>query len=189
MAIGTSLKILEREGYISRPNDKTSNAHLKALDNLDKLGAALGTRAKTQIEIWTRLTERFADKLQVGWEVNIDDLAGLLDVKKDTLTRTIKKLADANLLEYVPPFRGTEIKVLQRVSSEDVEIDFRALKEKLRRAYEKLDEMEGYVYNLDCRQEYILRYFGDATAAKCGVCDCCLRGLNLSKKTYLTSVD
>jgi len=189
MAIGTSLKILEREGYISRPNEKTSNAYLKISESFDKLTAALGTRAKMQLAVAEKLNGRFADKLAAGWEVNLEDLAGLIDVKKDTLARTIKKLADGGLLEYTPPFRGTEIKILKKVPAADVEIDFRALKNKLERAYEKLDEMEGYVYHLDCRQEYILRYFGEKDAKRCDLCDNCLRGRHLAKKTYLVDVD
>jgi len=49
------------------------------------------------------------------------------------------------------------------------------LKDKANRAYEKLDEMEQYVYQLGCRQQYILRYFGDHATDSCGHCDNCLK--------------
>ena len=73
-------------------------------------------------------------------------------------------------------------------------MDFKALKAKAARAYEKLDEMESYVYHLGCRQEYILRYFGDETAKPCGKCDSCLKanqikargGEDYTKKEYLS---
>ena len=188
MAIGTSLKILEREGYITRPNEKTTNAYLKAKVDLVKISESIPKRAKAQIEVVAKLIERYSKDILAGWEISLENLAGILSVKKDTLSRTIKKLAENNLLEFRPPFRGTEIKVLKRVQAEDLELDFRALKDKLSRAYEKLDEMESYVYCLDCRQEYILKYFGDHHAQKCGLCDSCRRGLNLGKKRYLADV-
>jgi len=187
MAVGTALKILEREGYITRPNEKTTNAWLKAKKELAELSSAVGTRSKVQLNALNKIYEKFHDKISVGFAVNLEDLASIINVKKDSIVRLIKKLVEKDLLEYKPPFRGTEIKLLKRVKTQDVEIDFRELKEKLRRAYEKLDEMEGYAYNLGCRQNYILKYFGDDELADCGRCDSCLKGrTDLKKKTYLS---
>lgn len=189
MAIGTALKILEREGYISRPNEKNSGAFVRAKADFDTLMAALGKRAKTQAEALTKIWDRFADEIKDGWRMNLEDAATMVKTKKDSLIRLFKKLQEKDLVEYEPPFRGTEIRVLKRVSSEEVNLDFRALEEKLRRANEKLDEMENYVYHSGCRQEYILNYFGDHGHARCGKCDMCLKGNtnNWQKREYLSS--
>ena len=115
-------------------------------------------------------------------------MAEILNVKKDAIVRTLKKLVELGAVEYQPPFKGTEIKVLKFVHPDDVEIDFRALKEKSNRAYEKLDEMEGYAHHLGCRQEYILKYFGDENITRCGKCDACVRPpkkQNLERKSFL----
>ena len=186
MAIGTSLKILEREGYISRPNEKTANAWLQAKAGPDKMLEALGKRAKTQIEILTKLIERFSSELQKGWEISLEEIASILKIKRETLLRMIKKLDEQGLLEYRPPFKGTEIKVLKSVDSADLNLDFSALKAKEQRAYEKLDEMESYVYSDLCRQQYILNYFGDHNSKKCGQCDVCLKqGPTVKTVSYL----
>ena len=175
MAVGTALKILEKEGYLSRPNEKNSNAYLKAKIDFEGMVEASGKRAKVQIEVISLLFEKFASEFKKGWEINLEDAAGIIGVKKDSLSRTIKKLVEKDLVEYRPPFRGTEIKILKRVSSEDLNLDFKSLKNKADRAYEKLDEMEQYVYQLGCRQQYILKYFGDLDAKDCGGCDNCLK--------------
>jgi len=175
MAIGTALKILEREGYITRPNEKNSNSYLKAKKDWAAIATSLGKRAKSQVEIVAKLGEKYFNDLKAGWEFNPEEVAVVLKVKKDSLLRAIKKLAEKDLVEYRPPFRGTEIRVLKIVEPEDLRLDFKALKVKAARAYEKLDEMENYVYHLGCRQEYILKYFGDHSAAPCGQCDGCLR--------------
>jgi ATP-dependent DNA helicase RecQ len=186
MAIGTALKILEREGYISRPNEKTTNAWLQAKADFNKMLEALGKRAKTQIEVFTKLMERFSGELQKGWEISLDEIASVLKIKRETLLRMIKKLDEQGLLEYRPPFKGTEIKVLKSVHPADLNLDFSALKDKERRAYEKLDEMESYVYSDLCRQQYILDYFGDHNSAKCGKCDVCLKkGPTVKTVSYL----
>ena len=175
MAIGTSLKILEKEGYISRPNEKTSSSFLKTKKDWTEVISSISTRAKTQIDVVLGLSEKYLDKLNDGWEFNIEEVAVVLGLKKDSILRTIKKLAENDLVEYRPPFRGTEIKLLKMVDVESLQIDFKALKEKASRAYEKLDEMEGYAYSLDCRQNYILKYFGDYNSLDCGKCDSCLK--------------
>ncbi len=194
MAIGTALKILEKEGYISRPNEKTSNSFLKAKKDWGEISASVGKRAKSQLEIVEKLGERYLEELKTGWEFNPEEVSLVLKVKKDSLLRAIKKLAEKDFLEYKPPFRGTEIKLLKIVESEDINLDFKALKAKAARAYEKLNEMENYVYHLGCRQEYILKYFGDLSAKPCGQCDSCLKvnkvkakgGEDYTKKEYLS---
>ena len=110
-----------------------------------------------------------------GWEFNPEEVAIVLQVKKDTLMRTVKKLVEKDLAEYRPPFRGTEIKLLKVVDPADLNLDFKALKSNAERAYDKLDEMENYVFQTGCRQEYILKYFGDLKATPCGHCDGCLK--------------
>ena len=181
MAIGTILKILEKEGYLRRPNEKTSNSFLKAKKDWSEITESLGKRAKSQIEIVQKLGEKYEQELIKGWEFNPEEVAIVLKVKKDSFLRAIKKLAEKEMVEYKPPFRGTEIKILKFIQAEDLNLDFKALKEKANRAYEKLDEMENYVYQLGCRQEYILKYFGDLTAKPCGKCDNCLK-LQKNKK-------
>ena len=182
MAIGTALKILERSGYISRPNEKTSNSFLKTKKPWREVVNSVSRRAKMQLEVVLGLEEKYLDKLTEGWEFNPEEVAVVLGLKKDSILRTIKKLAESDLVEYQPPFRGTEIKLLKILPSEDLEIDFKALKEKASRSYEKLDEMEGYAYTLDCRQNYILKYFGDHNSPDCGKCDSCLKLARQKKK-------
>jgi ATP-dependent DNA helicase RecQ len=146
------------------------------------------------MEIAEKLGERYLSELMTGWDFNPEEVAIVLKVKKDALLRVVKKLAEKDLVEYRPPFRGTEIKILKIVEPGDVNLDYKGLKAKAARAYEKLDEMESYVYQLGCRQEYILKYFGDENARPCGRCDNCLKmnqikargGEDYTKKEYLS---
>jgi len=175
MAIGTALKILEKEGYISRPNEKTANSFLKLKKDWNEILNSISPRAKSQKKVMEKLGEKYLNELNAGWEFNPEEAAVVIKVKKDSLLRVVKKLAEKDYLEYKPPFRGTEIKVLRIVESSDLELDFKALRAKADRAYEKLNEIENYVYTLGCRQEYILKYFGDLKAKSCGQCDSCLK--------------
>ncbi|MGI5826916.1 MAG: RecQ family ATP-dependent DNA helicase [Patescibacteria group bacterium] len=182
MTVGSVLKILEKEGYLSRPNEKTSNGFLKAKVDYDTLLNFISRRAKTQLEVVNALFEKFAAELKSGWDFNLEEAATIIGVKKESLNRTIKKLAEQDLLEYRPPFRGTEVRILKKTRGEDLNLNFKVLKEKAARAYEKLDEMEQYVYQVGCREQYILKYFGVLDAKECGHCDRCLKAArHLSK--------
>ncbi len=180
MAIGTALKILEKEGYLSRPNDKSGQAFLKTKVDFNTLLSSLSARSKVQIEALNKLYDKYKDDLEKGFEFNLDDVAVIINVKRDSVLRLIKNLAEKDLLDYRPPFRGTEIRILKRVAPEDLKLDFKALSDKLKNAEKRLDEMENYAYFSGCRQAYILRYFGEENVKNCGKCDQCLRGLSKS---------
>lgn len=55
----------------------------------------------------------------------------------------------------------------------DLQIDRAAIEEKERGDREKLRAMVEMCYSKTCRQEWILRYFGEEGAAPCGWCDMC----------------
>lgn len=187
MAVGTCLKILEREGFVSRPNEKVGQAFFQLLSDFSTALDSLGTRAKKQIEILTKLNDKYGEEIINGFNFNAEEVAGILDVKKETLIRAIKKLADEGLAKYEPPFRGTEIKILKRVDPSEIEIDFTAMKLKMKKAYEKLDKIEDYIYHFDCRQKFILDYFGDTNAMDCHKCDNCLTGGGYIRKNQAPS--
>jgi len=183
MTIGTALKILEREGYIARSHEKNGNAYLKLTTDFVTALDSLGERAKVQRQILNKLYDYFETELRNGWQINFEEIADTLKIKRESLVRLIRKLAGQGLVEYQPPFRGTEINILKRVDKSEVKIDFMALREKLKRAYQKLDKLEDYIYHFGCRQKYILDYFGDSSAKICGVCDNCLVTGGYKRKT------
>ena len=174
MAIGTALKILEREGYIARSREKSNSAYLKLTSDFETAINSLSPRAKVQHEILNKLHDRFAAELKNGWQFNFGEVADIIDVKKESLIRLTRKLSDKKIVEYNPPFRGTEINILKRVNKNEVKIDFIGLEEKLKNAYNKLDQLENYIYHLNCRQKFILDYFEDGNSKLCGICDNCL---------------
>jgi ATP-dependent DNA helicase RecQ len=182
MAIGTSIKILEKEGYVRRSNEKTGSAYLKFFKDIDEITKTLGTRAKKQIAVLEALGSRYARELKEGFNINIEEVAELIGHKKDSIMRLIRKLASDNHLEYKPPFRGTEIKILKVDDAKNIQVDSKQLKDKLREAYSKLDKMEEYIFDWECRQKFILDYFGEKEAPRCGKCDICLGAKSQTRK-------
>jgi ATP-dependent DNA helicase RecQ len=185
MAVGTAVKILERFGYVGRSREKNGNAFLKLLNEISTITGLIPARAKTQREVWERIYSYYGDKLYNGIDFAIDEFLLAMGGSREQLARVIRKSSDDGFVEYRPPFRGTEIRILNRVPPNLLAIDFSELKKKLSRAYDKLDLMEGYVFAEECRQKYILKYFGDESVTSCGMCDFCVGGEKneIKKKT------
>jgi len=173
MAVGTAIKILEREGLIRRSQEKSANAYLKLLKPANEARKVFGSRSKNSLVILDQLMAKHGLELEAGFNFNLEELAGVLGVKKESLRRVIKKMQDGGCLDYQPPFKGTEIHILKRLDRQHLNIDVAGLKEKLSHAYEKLDQIEDYVFHFGCRQHYILDYFGSQGVLRCGKCDNC----------------
>lgn len=185
MAIGTAIKILEKEGYVSRPNERTTNSFIKLKKDWSQILASISPRAKVQVMVAEKLQQRFAKEIEAGWQFIAEEAAIVLQIKKDVLNRAIKKLAEQELIEFRPPFKGTEIRILKFSDSKNLSLNFRSLELKSERAHNKLKEVESYIYSLACRQRHILNYFGEAEAKICGRCDNCLNPKKREQKEYL----
>ena len=68
--------------------------------------------------------------------------------------------------------RGTRL-LLPDVPAEALDLDWSALEEKERRDRDKLRAILEFAYSKICRQQWILRYFGERDAGQCGACDSC----------------
>ncbi len=189
MAIGTSIKILEQAGYLRRDRERVGQASLRLLVPVTTARETIGARAKMMLEAFDKLCGRYETELLAGLEANLDEVSSLLGVSRDALSRLIKKLVTANVMEYAAPFKGTEIELLKQVEPEDLDIDMKALDRKAAKAYGKLDQMEQYVFTTGCRQGYLLEYFGDDELKRCEKCDTCLKYVPYSTPSGDVSVE
>lgn len=73
--------------------------------------------------------------------------------------------------------KGTRVTDPQR-NFEQLDIDRAALDEKARRDHLKIEAMTRFAYAGSCRQQWILRYFGEQSPTPCGHCDICDAGEN-----------
>ncbi len=68
--------------------------------------------------------------------------------------------------------RGTRV-LDPSIPASELDVDHDNLVEKERRDREKLKAMIDLCYSVDCRQQWILQYFGESDADVCGNCDNC----------------
>ncbi len=111
----------------------------------------------------------------------IRDLAERLNIEggKGNDMAVSASLSVLNRADYIDRFdlpgqrtRGTRI-LRPDVRPHDLKLDWDALAEKERRDRSKLKTMVNLVYGRECRQQALLRYFGETDPERCGNCDIC----------------
>ncbi|MBX6314081.1 MAG: ATP-dependent DNA helicase RecQ, partial [Isosphaeraceae bacterium] len=175
-AVGTALKILEGAGALERFHPRENMAIVRINTDPDEpsLVERLAPQAHTQRLVMTALEGLVGRRLGEPVYFHPDDFATALGLDRAALTRALRHLTAELPLDYIPPFRGNAVRILDRNRRpRDLAIDFAALNKRKEQEYEKLQRMITYARTGRCRRAYILGYFGDPEAARCGRCDNC----------------
>jgi ATP-dependent DNA helicase RecQ len=182
-AVGSILKILDKFGAIEKflPRENMAIVRLNVDPGNDETGPTslddrLSPQAHVQRTVLRGLEGLIRDRLGEPVYFRPDELADALGIERAALSRALRSLSTELPIDYVPPFRGNAIRVLDRQRKpRDLRIDFAALEKRKQHQYAKLERMIQYCRTRDCRRSYILTYFGERRGApRCGDCDNCL---------------
>jgi ATP-dependent DNA helicase RecQ len=179
-SVGTAVKLLESAAAIEKFLPRENMAIIRINAEPDEPGASLAGRLNPQAHVQRIVLlgleglvgRRYAEPVYF----NPDEFARTLGLDRTALTRALRALTSELPVDYVPPFRGNALRVIDRTRQpRSLGIDFTALEKRKRREYDKLERMIKYAQSHRCRRSVILSYFGDAQAAglHCGRCDNC----------------
>ena len=125
--------------------------------------------------IWNTLRQR-ADK-NGELTLTIEEIADLTENCKNSMavSSALAVLGRAGYLERfdLPGSNRRGTRVLQDLPASRLKIDWAALDRKENVDRERLRQMVDYAYGRGCRQQYLLRAFGETSAPACGACDRC----------------
>jgi len=191
-AIGSVLKILDKfeaiEKFLPRENMAIIRINVEP-DETGAGGTSLADRLNPQAHVQRAVLLGLEGLVRgrVGEPVYFrpDEFAGALGLDRPALTRALKSLAADLPIDYIPPFRGNAIRLIDRSRKpRDLKIDFASLEKRKEHEYAKLEQMIQYSRSRQCRRSYILTYFGErgSRSAHCGGCDNCppVQALRLS---------
>ncbi len=182
--VGSALKILEDCGALEKFSPRENMAIVRFnLEGDDVAEASLLDRVSPQAPV-KRAVLAALEALARGHSgdpcyFRPDEVAQALGIDRQAFTRAVKGLIAELPIDYVPPFRGNALRVIDRTrKARDLEIDFGRLETRKRREYEKLDRMTQYALSPICRRSLILSYFGEKAnlSEDCGGCDNCRAG-------------
>ena len=172
--IATCENLLEKAQAIERLDSKQNSAAIKIDSDLPTLIDLLPRDARTQRHVMREL-ERIVSGFR-GERVLFQPqrLADRLEMKWEAVNRAIRQLRKIPMIDYIPPFRGRAIHVVNRKRKfADLKIDFAELFRRQKSEHEKLNSVIRLATTRRCRQLEILEYFGDADRKLCGICDNC----------------
>src|SRR5262249_53299908 len=183
-AVGSVLRIVDKcgaiEKFLPRENMAIIRFNVGSDDNgngsSSSLADRLGPQAHVQRTVLLALEGLVRTRLGEPIYFRPDEFADALGMDRSAVTRALKSLAADLPIDYIPPFRGNAVRVIDRTrKARDPQIDFATLDKRKQYEYEKLDRMVQYCRSNKCRRSYILNYFGErgASSARCGSCDNC----------------
>lgn len=102
-------------------------------------------------------------------------LARQLKTDRENILLQLQQLETLGILNYEPARDQPQLVLLtERVKTENIKLDLKAIERRKKLARERLDALFEYTIGNSCRSSYIGRYFGDASIKDCGICDTCL---------------
>ena len=174
--VGTCEQLLEQAGVLERLESRENMARVKLDSDLPTLVDLLPRQAKAQRRLLQAI-ERFVGSVRHEWvDIPPRELMSALETDSAALARTLRELRSLKAFDYIPPFRGRAIRMIERSKPfSKLELDFKTLEEHKEAEYEKLNQMIAFAETSRCREREILAYFGQENAEPCGRCDNCER--------------
>lgn len=172
--IASCEKILEKAGVLERLDSRQNQAAVRIDSDLPTLVDLLPPEAKVQRKVLRAIENIVGEMRRERVFLSPASLAKTTELDASSITRAVKELSKLKSFDYVPPFRGRAIHMLERKKPfEQLGIDFAELDRRKGAEYEKLERVIEYARTRTCRQVEILDYFGDPGKARCGNCDNC----------------
>ncbi len=174
--VGTCEQLLESAGVLERLVASQNRAAVRLDSDLPTLVDLLPKQAKVKRKVIRAIERLVGTRRQEMVYFQLQELLKETELDQTSLATALRELNQLDVFTYVPPFRGRAIRMLRRdVPFENLEIDFEATERLKAAEYEKLNRVIRFALSARCRQQEILRYFGEQNATVCGHCDNCHR--------------
>ncbi len=176
--VGNCEQLLETAGVLERLIASQNMAAVRIDSDLPTLVDLLPKQAKVRRKVIQAVERLVGTRRNELIYFNPRDLPASAELDQSSIAPALRQLNSLESFTYVPPFRGRAIRMIDRDRPfEELEIDFDALERRKAAEYEKLNRVVRFALSGGCRQQEILRYFGEEKAQPCGHCDNCGRHL------------
>ena len=185
MTILSSLRILQREGYIELTDELNSMSKLHFVTGRDDLykfqiaNAKFDGFIKLVLRSYTGLFSDF---------VNIDErsLAKKANVDIKVVYKYLNHLKSIGILNYIPQKKNPFVVYTEeRLDDKSLHISKENYDFRKTRYIERINAMLHYASSDNkCRSQILLSYFGEKNPDRCGQCDVCTRRNELDLSKY-----
>ncbi|MFC2152357.1 ATP-dependent DNA helicase RecQ [Bacteroidota bacterium] len=185
ITILSSIKILQREGYIELTDEFNSSSKLHFLVGRDDLYKF--QIANSKFDGFIKLILRSYTGLFSDY-VNIDEnsLAKKANVDITIVYKYLNNLKSLGILNYIPKKQNPFIVFTEeRLDDKSLHISKENYESRKKSYIVRINAMLHYASsNNKCRSQILLNYFGDKNPDRCGQCDVCTRRNELDLSKY-----
>ena len=183
----SALHILTQAGYIEFVEEIETQSRVMILAEKEALYNIPTTvpQADTVLQALLRsYSGLFADYVYINEAV----IAYRYGLTEETIYSALLELTRLHILHYVPRKRTPYVVyTTSREEARDVLIPIAVYEDLKKRMIQRIDAVVNYAFgNVDCRENTMLRYFGENKTDACGHCDVCI---DRRKRTDHTPAD
>ncbi|MBN2475709.1 MAG: RecQ family ATP-dependent DNA helicase [Pirellulales bacterium] len=174
--VGNCEQLLENAGVLERLVASQNAAIVRLDSDLPTLVDLLPKQAKMQRRVLQAVERLVGTRRNELVHFHPRELSVNAELDPTSIAGALRQLNRLAAFTYLPPFRGRAVRMLQRDKPfDELEIDFEAHQRRKETEYEKLNRVIRFALSGKCRQQEILRYFGEPNPEPCGHCDNCGR--------------
>jgi ATP-dependent DNA helicase RecQ len=181
-----ALKLLEKQGYlllgeaVHTPSRIFFMADSESLYRFQVENAFYDPFIKAILRSYSGIFTEFTP-------IREEDLAKRTGLATEKVTEMLMKLRNLGILEYLPRSDSPRITFTEdRVDAKDITLSATHYKDRMKDAEERLEAVIRYATSTQrCRSQFLLFYFGETDAGRCGKCDVCIEW----NKTDLTDLE
>lgn len=173
--VDSSLRILERAGYIVYENDPKSSAKLMFLLSRNQL-YILENLTTNEDKIITTLLRLYGGLFNDYTYIDEGLIAQKSGLTPEQVYLILKNLSMKRILHFIPQRKMPYISYTKsRDDGERIIISNNVYEDRKLEFEKRIGAIIGYAQNDSvCRSRQLLRYFGETNSNDCGLCDVCL---------------
>lgn len=175
LQVNSSLRILERSGYIEYETDPDASARLMFLIGRDGL-SVLDNLPPHEDAVITSLLRNYGGLFTDYIYIDESLVAQQSGLTQQQVYLILRGLSQRHVLHFIPRRKMPYLTYTRdRVDMSDVIIPRNVYEERKAQFERRVRSVERYATNGDmCRSRQMLRYFGEDDAGDCGQCDVCV---------------
>ncbi len=170
-----AIKLLEKEGYLAYDESGGRFSRLKVQLNNEELYRFIVENPKFE-RLLKELLRSYGGLFSDYVNIYEKQLAKRAEMETDKVIATLSHLNKLKIISYYP--LQTEPQIFYntvRLPAENIGFSKENYQNRKEAAARRLDALIGFLTNdRECRSQQLLRYFGEETNNRCGICDVCL---------------
>ena len=180
-----TLKILEKEGYISLSDSFNNPSKIKILTNKTELYRFQLENPK--LDPFIQLIIRSYSGVFTDF-IKIDEflLARRMNTEKSIVKKGLQALERFEILSYSPASNSPRLTFLSpRLAEKEIVLTNENYFMRKKMAQKRIEAMVNYVQSQSkCRSQVLLEYFGEKKSRRCGICDVCEKRTEIDINEY-----